>query len=379
MSTDIYLTCGLVRCTQEIQAIRDIAFPTSVHRFPETYRHAHMGLVAPVQRLIDDLIKEAIQTLTFESQSLASRQALLLAAGNTLYAGTQIQKTQAGGSLDFAMRSRLLQTTQMQAGKVAQILNATGHIGTDSSACASSMKSLMDAVALIRLHDFQSVAIVAAEDQVSLGILEFFGGMGICLSQHDLDQGKHPSAFDRNNHGFLIGQGAAFAMLESADSMRINHRRPLARLLSAVTTGESFLNPVGQDPQGSGYIRAIEWALRQAKIKPKQIDLVKTHGTGTPLNNRSEANALRSIFGDQFLATAYKPRIGHTFGVSGLLESLLAIQDAHNGLVRGIAKRTEQDDVFLSQDRALRPKNILSLSAGMGNVYGAAIWEVLYP
>jgi len=64
MSTDIYLTCGLVRCTQEIQAIRDIAFPTSVHRFPETYRHAHMGLVAPVQRLIDDLIKEAIQTLT---------------------------------------------------------------------------------------------------------------------------------------------------------------------------------------------------------------------------------------------------------------------------------------------------------------------------
>lgn len=380
MNQDIYLSCSAFRCNESVQAIHDIAYPTSVHHFPKTFRQVQMGLVAPVQRLLDDLLDEATQMLQPERLTgSAARRATLLASGNAVFAGTQPPKLQAGGFLDYVSRSKVLQTTQMQAGRLAQALAATGHISTDSSACASSMKALMDACALIRLHGFDSVAVVAAEEQVSLGILEFFGGMHICLSQADLDEGRRPSAFDRNNQGFLIGQGAALAWLETRQSLADSGRQPLARLLSAVTAGESCDNTIGQDRDGIGYERAIVWALRQARITPDQIDLVKTHGTGTPLNNQSEASALRRVLGPRFRATAYKPRIGHTFGTSGLLESLLAIQDARAGLIRGIANRTEDDEIFLSQDLAMRPQHILALSAGMGNVFGAAVWEVLSP
>lgn len=376
---DIYLTFGFTRYTEQSHPMNGIAFPTSVHYFPQLYRNAHLGLVSPAQRLLDEVVEEAARALKPDNHNNhAAQRALILAAGNTVFAGMQIRKRQAGGVLDYEARSRALQTTQVQAGRVAQALAATGHISTDTSACASSMKALMDAFHLIQHHGFESVGIVAVEDQVSLGILEFFGDMGICLSQDELEQGICPSAFDSHNKGFLIAQGAALVWLETEASMRQSGRQPLARLLSAVTAGETFNNPWGQDPQGVGYERAIQWALRQAQAVPTQIDLVKTHGTGTALNNQAEAAALRRIFADRLLATAYKPRIGHTFGASGLLESVLAIHDARTGVVRGIANRSERDDVFLSHDQNHHIRRILSLSAGMGNVYGAAIWEVIH-
>lgn len=375
----LYLTCGLTRYTEQTHPIQDIAFPTSVHYFPDTYRNAQLGLVSPAQRMIDSLLAEVAPVLSSpENHHNTDRKALILAAGNTVFAGTQIRKRQVGGALDYESRLRTLQITQVQAGRIAQVLGATGHISTDTSACASSMKALMDAIHLVQRHGFESVGIVSVEDQVSLSILEFFGDMGICLSQTDLDQGLRPSAFDSHNKGFLIAQGAALAWLETSTSMHRSGRQPLARLLAAVTAGESFVNPFGQDASGSGYERAIHWALRQAQLLPHDIDLVKTHGTGTPINNQAEAAALHRVFGNNLLATAYKPRMGHTFGASGLLESLLAITDARAGIVRGIANRTEPDEIFLSHDQTRHVKHILALSAGMGNVYGAAIWEVIH-
>jgi 3-oxoacyl-(acyl-carrier-protein) synthase len=378
--SEIFLTCGLTRHSETAQPIQDTAFPTSVHYFPETYRNAQLGLISPVQRVMDDLLQKASTHLNpVAGEQLNGRRAFILAAGNTSFAGARVRQRHRGGFLDFESRGRLLQTTQIQAGRMAQMLCATDHISTDGSACASSMKALMDALHLITVHQFDGVAIMASEDQISEGVLDFFGDMGICLSQDQLDQGVRPSAFDRQNHGFLIAQGAAFAWLETAASMRRSGRQPLARLLSAVTAGEVFTNTIGQCPHGSGYEKAMRWALQQANLSTEKIDLVKTHGTGTRLNNQAEASALRRVFGDQFLATAYKPRIGHTFGASGLLESLLAIQDARAGLVRGIAHRTEPDEIFLSHDQAHQVNHILALSAGMGHVYGAAVWEVLHP
>jgi len=232
---------------------------------------------------------------------------------------------------------------------------------------------------LIQHHGFERVAVVAAEDQVSLGVLEFFGDMQLCLSRAQLQQGMQPSAFDAHHQGFLIGQGAALIWLETEAALQARGATPRARLLSAVTGGEVCSNPLGQDPAGHGYIHAMQWALRQAQCTPTQIDLIKTHGTGTAMNNRSEASAIRQVFGEDFVATGYKPRIGHTLGASGLIESLLALADAQQGVIRAIPHRTEHDLRFLSDDQPLTVKRFIALSAGMGNVYGAAIWEVLPP
>ena len=78
-----------------------------------------------------------------------------------------------------------------------------------------------------------------------------------------------------------------------------------------------------------------------------------------------------------FIATSYKQKIGHTMGSSGLLETCLLLDDIRNGFVPKIENRTEDDDVYLSHD-AVPPKGlILSLAAGMGNIYSAVIMEAI--
>lgn len=373
---EIYLTKTSIEFTENITRFSQLAFPTSVHFISDFYRNTHLGLWAPSKRMVDKLLLGVKDEISFDIDK--SLEGFILAAGNTTFAGARLHIDSRGGPLDYELKTKAFQCTQMTAGYCANYLGISGHISTDSSACTSSMKALMDAYHLFTVHNFERVAILATEDQLNLGLLDFFGVMNIYLNQKDLDAGMKPSAFDAINRGFLLGQGGVAIWLETKDSLKKTGNRPIAKLLSSVITGEIFQNFIGQDPQGSGYKKAIEWALKVAKCSPNSIDLIKTHGTGTLLNNKAESTALMDIFGENFLATSYKPRIGHTFGASGLLESVLAIHDARNKIVRGIPNRTATDSIFLSNDISHKVNRILALSAGMGNVYGAAIWEIFH-
>jgi 3-oxoacyl-(acyl-carrier-protein) synthase len=88
----------------------------------------------------------------------------------------------------------------------------------------------------------------------------------------------------------------------------------------------------------------------------------------------SEKLALMNTLSD-FVATSFKPKIGHTMGASGLLETLLLLDNLVYGVVPAIPNRTEKDDMFLSEDCETPDGLILSLAAGMGNVYSAAIFD----
>jgi 3-oxoacyl-(acyl-carrier-protein) synthase len=115
--------------------------------------------------------------------------------------------------------------------------------------------------------------------------------------------------------------------------------------------------------------------MADAGLQPEHIAVVKTHGTGTASNNAAERAALESTLG-KFVATSLKPTIGHTMGVSGLLETCLLLDSAKQGIIPKIKNRTEQDEVFLSEDREFTGGRILSLAAGMGNIYSSAIFSV---
>jgi 3-oxoacyl-[acyl-carrier-protein] synthase II len=109
-----------------------------------------------------------------------------------------------------------------------------------------------------------------------------------------------------------------------------------------------------------------------ANAKPEDIKLIKTHGTGTKTNNQSEKTAITTIFKD-FIATSYKQHIGHTVAASGLLETCLILDDINTGIIPPIKNRTESDDTFLSKEENAPNGLLLSLAAGMGNIYAAAI------
>jgi 3-oxoacyl-[acyl-carrier-protein] synthase-1 len=119
----------------------------------------------------------------------------------------------------------------------------------------------------------------------------------------------------------------------------------------------------------------IEAVLHLGQIQPFKIRTVKTHGTGTKSNNVAEKAAITSILKD-FVATSFKQRIGHTMGASGLLETILLLDNLKNGFIPSIPNRTSEDKVFLSKPApAEKGGLILSLAAGMGNVYSAAVFK----
>jgi len=111
-----------------------------------------------------------------------------------------------------------------------------------------------------------------------------------------------------------------------------------------------------------------------SEANPAEISVIKTHGTGTKSNNVSERSAIERVFGTYgYKATSYKQKIGHTMGASGLLETCMLIDDMNDGFIPAIANRTEKDEVFLSHDVEAQNGAIMSLAAGMGNVYSAAV------
>ena len=172
-----------------------------------------------------------------------------------------------------------------------------------------------------------------------------------------------------------MGQGACLAVFENDATVRRRGVTPKARLLGAYTAAEAHANSIGQSDNGDGFKKAVKGAMRIAEVSAADIDVIKTHGTGTKSNNVSEKAAIQRVFGNAgYKATSYKQRIGHTMGASGLLETCLLLQHMKIGVLPGIPNRTEVDDVFLSYDTdAPQSANILSLAAGMGNVYSASI------
>jgi 3-oxoacyl-(acyl-carrier-protein) synthase len=269
-----------------------------------------------------------------------------------------------------------LALTQVYAGRTAQACGAYDHIVTDSTACASSLKVMMDVQTLMRFYGFERVIVLTLEDPVTNTVLKFFGDAKACLTAKDEEEtGVLPSAFDDHNYGFHIGQGAAFAVFETEESMKKTGFTPRARLISAYTCGEDCANSIGQREDGKGFKDVIEAVMHIGQIQPHRIRMVKTHGTGTKSNNVAEKAALSSTLKD-FVATSFKQRIGHTMGASGLLETILLLDNLKNGFIPPIPNRTSEDKVFLSEPApAEKGGLVLSLAAGMGNVYSAAVFK----
>jgi 3-oxoacyl-(acyl-carrier-protein) synthase len=363
----IYLRDFRTACTIDTQLLEDIRFPQRVNWFLETYNKAKMGIVYPPHKLADMVLDSKL--ITHLRENPVGKTAFIFAAGNSHLAGL-LQPKRPETKLTYEYRFLPMTLTQVYAGKIAQSLGAVDHIVTDATACASSLKALMDVQTLINFYDFKRVIVLSFEDAVSNLVLEFFGETQAALSWKEEQTGIFPSAFDKTNYGFHVGQGAVLAVFEDKP-----YHAPKACLLGAYTASETCGNAIGQSEDGEGFVKAIEGALSHAKLAPKHIKVVKTHGTGTKSNNVSEKAALYRALGmDGYVATSYKQRIGHTMGASGLLETCLLMNHISAGIVPKILNRTEDDDVFLSHDVNISSStNILSLAAGMGNVYSAAV------
>jgi 3-oxoacyl-(acyl-carrier-protein) synthase len=361
----IYLTHYRTACTKEVELFDDIIYPQKVNWFPDTYNRAKSGLVYVPHKLAEKVLDPELVTHLRENP--VGKTAFILAGGNAHFAG--IGQRAYDSRLTYTYKFLPFTLTQVYAGRIAQSFGEMDMVTTDASACASSLKVMMDVQNLIKFYDYDRVIVLTVEDGVSNAVLEFFGESKAVLTQKQEDAGIKPSAFDSTNFGFRVGQGAALAVFES-------HQRtkPHACLIGAYNASERSTNAIGQCEDGEGFIKAMEGAMHYSNVSPDEIKIVKTHGTGTASNNKAEKNALTQTL-KAFVATSYKQKIGHTMGSSGLLETLLLLDDIKSGFIPAIENRTETDSVFLSESTTPPDGLIMSLAAGMGNIYSAAIFK----
>jgi 3-oxoacyl-(acyl-carrier-protein) synthase len=360
----IYLTHIETASTTQTDLIEGCQFPQRVHWFKETYDRVKTGMIYVPHVLANMVLKKEIVEAVKEKPV---KSAFILAGGNQQFAG--ITKD-TSSPLNYDYKFLPLMLTQVYAGRTASMFGISDYVSTDASACASSLKVMMDVRMLIQSYGFDRVVVLSVEDAVSPLTMDFFGQSKASMTLKDED-GVKPSAFDAVNGGFYIGQGAVCAVFETEDAMTAY---PKAKLLGAYTASEDISNPLGMKEDGEGYRKVIEGALFTANASPEDIAIIKTHGTGTQSNNLAEKTAINGIFND-FVATSYKQKIGHTMGASGLLETGLLLNDIKNGFVPAIENRTERDERFLSDNADVPDGHILCLSAGMGNIFSSAIFS----
>lgn len=201
--------------------------------------------------------------------------------------------------------------------KIAAMLGITGFITTISTACSSAANAIMLGARMIRAGRLDRVVAGGCESLTRFH-LNGFNALKI------LD--KHPGRpFDQNRAGINLGEGAAYVVLESEQSLKITRNKPLAELAGWGNSCEAF-HQTASSPDGIGPYLAMKKALEVGELAPSDIDYINAHGTGTDNNDLAEGRAIEKLFGDAIpFVSSTKPFTGHMTSAAGAAEAILSI------------------------------------------------------
>jgi 3-oxoacyl-[acyl-carrier-protein] synthase II len=177
--------------------------------------------------------------------------------------------------------------------------------------------------------------------------------------------------FDADRDGFVLGEGAGFAVLQRLEDVPASGPEPLGLILGHASTADAH-HLVAPAPGGAGAARCMALALADAGVGPGDVAHVNAHGTSTVLNDRAEAAALQTVFGDPGPPVlAVKGSTGHMIGGSGAVEAIVSLIALRERLVPPVAGlRTIGPDIGLDvvqdEPRPAKPGYALSNSFGFG-------------
>jgi 3-oxoacyl-[acyl-carrier-protein] synthase II len=190
------------------------------------------------------------------------------------------------------------------------------------SACAAGAHAVGTAARMVEHGD--AIACVAGGSEAAITDLAVaaFAEMG-ATSPTGISR-----PFDRKRDGFVMGEGAGVMVLEDAETAELRGAEILGYLTGYGATADAH-HMTAPEPNGDGAARAIRKALADAEIEPGQIAYVNAHGTSTPLNDRSETEALKTALGEQagrIPTSSTKSSIGHLLGAAGAVEGVATLQ-----------------------------------------------------
>ena len=222
----------------------------------------------------------------------------------------------------------------MASGQVSMLTGAKGANYSTVSACASGTDSIGMAFEAIRRGDVDVVLAGAAEAAICpVGV----AGFNACqaLSKRNDDPRTASRPFDTGRDGFVLGEGAGVLVVENQSSMEKRGGTPIAELVGYGSTADAY-HITQPGPEGEGGARAMNKALSQADLQPEEIDYINAHGTSTPLNDKFETMAMKTVFGEyayQVNISSTKSMTGHLLGASGALEAVVSVMAIENATI----------------------------------------------
>lgn len=320
----------------------------------------------------------------------AAREALamagLLREGRSTLPELPFSASTTGGGMAFGeafLRRRLTKQRgsadvlrylpQHQIADLRHTLGISGPSYTLANACASGANALGHGADLILAGEAGCVLAGGFEALTEL----IFAGFD-SLQATTTDKCR---PFDVNRTGLLLGEGAAFFVLESDAHAAARGAAPLCRL-SGYGHATDFFHLTQPNPEGKALAEAMFRAAAQAKVAPAEIGYVNAHGTATPLNDGAEAAAYRAFFGadlEKTRVSSTKAAIGHTLGAAGAIEALFAIQALRTGqLPPQLNLQTPLPEMaaVLAGPGETRPlSHVLSVNLGFGGSNAALLFS----
>ena len=259
----------------------------------------------------------------------------------------------------------------MCSGPSAALATAFQIKGTNysiSSACATSAHCIGNATELIQWGK-QDVMFAGGCEELDWTLSNLFDAMGAMSSGFNATPSTASRAYDKNRDGFVIAGGAGVLVLEELEHAKVRGAKIYAEVAGYGATSDGF-DMVA--PSGEGAARCMKLALKgfDGKGVPK-VDYINPHGTGTPVGDAKEIDAIRAVFGSNApTIAATKSLTGHSLGAIGVQEAIFSILMMNNGFICESAHIEEIDPAFADMPIARSRIDNAALNCVMSNSFG---------
>lgn len=260
--------------------------------------------------------------------------------------------------------------SNIAAGRIAIHFNAKGINFNITSACASSANAIGEAYRAIKFGAADVVIACGAEAAVTPFTLAGFSAMRALSVRNDSPEiASRP--FDLERDGFVLSEGAGTIILEEYDHAKKRGAKIYAEMVGYGATSDAF-HITMPAPNGDGGAQAMRNALQDANIQPQDIQYINAHGTSTPLNDKCETLAIKTVFGEhayKLKINSSKSMIGHTLGAAGAVEALILVKSIQEQKIHPTINLFTPDPEC---DLDYNPKKTIDLQIeyGMTNSFG---------
>jgi 3-oxoacyl-[acyl-carrier-protein] synthase II len=261
----------------------------------------------------------------------------------------------------------------MAAFSIAQTFGFRGYNSTTVTACAAGAQAIGEAAEVIR-HGRAEVVITGGSEATLTPVAFASFAVMRALSTRNGDPATASRPFDVDRDGFVMSEGAAIFVAESLAHAQQRGAHIYAEILGYAANSDGY-HAIAPNPDPSGPIKAMRRALADAGLEPEAIDHINAHGTGTPLGDVAETQAIKAVFGPrayQMPITANKSMLGHGLGAAGAMETLSSVLTIRDQRIPPTINLDRPDpecdlDYVPHAARQAEVNVVLKNSFGMGN------------